>query len=73
MPASLAKGIQLTLMMGPIIPLPAPGLNPFTQTRLRPGFPLNNGTDVVYVGEGSIGRGYPVDPVPSLQSWDAYS
>ena len=24
MPASLAKGIQLTLMMGPIIPLPAP-------------------------------------------------
>src|SRR4051794_39388868 len=24
MPVSLAKGIQLTLMMGPIIPLPAP-------------------------------------------------
>ena len=24
MPASLAKGIQMTLMMGPVIPLPAP-------------------------------------------------
>jgi len=24
MPASLAKGIQLTLMMGPVVPLPAP-------------------------------------------------
>jgi sugar phosphate isomerase/epimerase len=45
-----------------VLPLPAPGTNPFTQERARSGFPLNNGTDVVYVGEGSIGRGYPVDP-----------
>jgi sugar phosphate isomerase/epimerase len=43
-------------------PMPAAGTSPFTQERARAGFPLNNGTDVVYVGEGSIGRGYPVDP-----------
>jgi sugar phosphate isomerase/epimerase len=49
-----------------IIPPPPPGTNPFTQTRLRPGFPLNSGIDVVYVGEGSIGRGYPVDPDPEV-------
>jgi len=49
-----------------IIPLPAPGTNPFTQERARPGFPLNGGVDVVYVGEGSIGRGYPVDPDPEV-------
>jgi Xylose isomerase-like TIM barrel len=49
-----------------IIPLPAPGTNPFTQERARPGFPLNGGIDVVYVGEGSIGRGYPVDPDPEV-------
>jgi sugar phosphate isomerase/epimerase len=49
-----------------VIPLPAPGTNPFTQTRARAGFPLNNGVDVVYVGEGSISRGYPVDPDPEV-------
>jgi sugar phosphate isomerase/epimerase len=49
-----------------IIPLPAPGTNPFTQTRVRPGFPLNGGIDVVYVGEGSISQGYPVDPDPEV-------
>ena len=49
-----------------VIPLPAPGVNPFTQTRARPGFPLNGGVDVVYVGEGSVSRGYPVDPDPEV-------
>jgi sugar phosphate isomerase/epimerase len=49
-----------------IIPLPAPGMNPFTQTRTRAGFPLNDGVDVVYVGEGAVGRGYPVDPDPEV-------
>jgi sugar phosphate isomerase/epimerase len=49
-----------------ITPPPPPGTNPFTQTRIRPGFPLNDGIDVVYVGEGSVGRGYPVDPDPSV-------
>jgi sugar phosphate isomerase/epimerase len=49
-----------------VIPLPAPGVNPFTQTRARAGFPLNGGIDVVYVGEGSIARGYPVDPDPEV-------
>ena len=52
-----------------IIPLPAPGTNPFTQERARTGFPLNNGVDVVYVGEGSIGRGYPVDPDPEVRGF----
>ena len=32
----------------------------------RPGFPLNGGVDVVYVGEGSISKGYPVDPDPEV-------
>jgi sugar phosphate isomerase/epimerase len=49
-----------------IIPLPAAGTNPFTQQRARPGFPLNGGIDVVYVGEGSIANGYPVDPDPEV-------
>ena len=49
-----------------ITPPPPPGTNPFTQTRVRPGFPLNDGIDVVYVGEGSVGRGYPVDPDPAV-------
>ena len=49
-----------------VIPLPAPGVNPFTQQRARPGFPLNGGIDVVYVGEGSISQGYPVDPDPEV-------
>ena len=49
-----------------IIPLPAPGSNPFTQTRNRAGFPLNGGVDVVYVGEGAVGQGYPVDPDPEV-------
>jgi sugar phosphate isomerase/epimerase len=47
-----------------VIPLPAPGTNPFTQERVRPGFFAN--PDVVYVGEGSVGRGYPVDPDPEV-------
>ncbi len=49
-----------------ITPPPAPGINPFTQTMTRPGFPLNNSVDVVYVGEGSISQGYPVDPDPEV-------
>ena len=52
-----------------VLPLPAPGVNPFTQTRLRAGFPLNGGSDVVYVGEGSIGQGYPVDPDPQVHGF----
>jgi sugar phosphate isomerase/epimerase len=47
-----------------VIPLPPVGTNPFTQERTRPGFFAN--PDVVYVGEGSIGRGYPVDPDPQV-------
>jgi sugar phosphate isomerase/epimerase len=39
----------------------APG-NPFQQTWTRPGFPINNGTDVIYSTEGHLGKGYPVDP-----------
>ncbi|MDQ1681026.1 MAG: hypothetical protein QOI42_1885, partial [Frankiaceae bacterium] len=47
-----------------ITPMVAPGVNPFSQTKTRPGFFAN--PDVVYVGEGSIGRGYPVDPDPQV-------
>jgi hypothetical protein len=48
------------------IPLPAAGANPFSQTHVRPLFPLNAGVDVVYVGEGSIGKGYPCDIDPAV-------
>ena len=45
-----------------IVPPPAAGANPFTQTLQRaPGF-----TDAVLSGEGSIGQGYPVDPDPAV-------
>jgi sugar phosphate isomerase/epimerase len=47
-------------------PLPAAGANPFTQEHARPRFPLNNGVDVVYVLEGSIGKGYPCDIDPAV-------
>jgi len=48
------------------IPLPAAGTNPFTQEHQRPLFPLNGGVDVVYAGEGSIGKGYPCDIDPAV-------
>ena len=48
------------------IPLPAAGTNPFSQEHVRPRFPLNAGVDVVYVGEGSIGKGYPCDIDPAV-------
>jgi sugar phosphate isomerase/epimerase len=48
------------------IPLPAADANPFSQEHVRPTFPLNGGVDVVYVGEGSIGKGYPCDIDPAV-------
>jgi len=48
------------------IPLPAPGTNPFSQTHVRPLFPLSGSVDVVYVGEGSIGQGHPADVDPEV-------
>jgi sugar phosphate isomerase/epimerase len=48
------------------IPMPAAGANPFSQEHVRPLFPLNNSVDVVYVGEGSIGKGYPCDIDPEV-------
>ena len=45
-----------------LVPAPAPPTNPFTQTVQRtPTF-----VDVIYVLEGSIGQGYPVDPDPAV-------
>jgi len=44
------------------LPLQTVGVNPFSQTVARPGFFAN--PDVVYVGEGTVGQGYPVDPDP---------
>jgi sugar phosphate isomerase/epimerase len=50
-------------------PAPAPGVNPFTQTIVRPpqftGTPASN-VDTIYTLEGSIGQGYPVDPDPAV-------
>jgi sugar phosphate isomerase/epimerase len=48
------------------IPLPAADANPFSQEHVRPRFGLNGGVDVVYVGEGSIGKGYPCDIDPAV-------
>jgi len=48
------------------IPLPLAGASPFSQEHVRPRFPLNGGVDVVYVGEGSIGKGYPCDIDPEV-------
>jgi len=47
-------------------PQPAADANPFVQEHQRPRFPLNGGLDVVYVGEGSIGKGYPCDVDPTV-------
>ena len=45
-----------------LVPPPARGVNPFTQTIARtPTF-----TDAILAGEGSIGQGYPVDPDPAV-------
>jgi hypothetical protein len=44
---------------------PNPPTAPFTQTVTRAGFPLG-ATDALYEGEGSIARGYPVDPDPAV-------
>jgi sugar phosphate isomerase/epimerase len=46
------------------LPLQTTGVNPFLQTVTRPGFFAN--PDVVYVGEGTVGQGYPVDPDPQV-------
>ena len=65
-------------------PMPAAGTNPFTQEHLRPRFPLHNapagtpptpphgGVDVVYVGEGSIGKGYPCDIDPEVLGFERW-
>jgi hypothetical protein len=45
-----------------ISPPPAPGVNPYTQEIQRtPTF-----RDVIYVGEGALLKGYPVDPDPGV-------
>ena len=52
-----------------LVPAPAAGVNPFTQTVSRPPTFVQGsaaGPDVVYSGEGSIGQGYPVDPDPAV-------
>ncbi len=53
-------------------PLPTAGTNPFTQEHARPRFPLNGGVDVVYVGEGSIGKGYPCDIDPEVLGFERW-
>ena len=53
-------------------PLPAAGANPFAQEHVRPRFPLNGGVDVVYVGEGSIGKGHPCDIDPEVLGFERW-
>jgi sugar phosphate isomerase/epimerase len=65
-------------------PTPVAGTNPFTQEHVRPRFPVNNapagtppsppqgGVDVVYVGEGSIGKGYPCDIDPEVLGFERW-
>jgi sugar phosphate isomerase/epimerase len=38
------------------VPVAAPG-NPWDQTKVRPGFPINGGMDVIYSTEGHLGNG----------------
>jgi sugar phosphate isomerase/epimerase len=45
-----------------LVPQPAPPANPFTQTIAR----TATFTDAILAGEGSIGKGYPVDPDPAV-------
>ena len=45
-----------------LVPPPARGVNPFTQTLAR----TSTFTDAILAGEGSIGLGYPVDPDPAV-------
>ena len=48
---------------------PAPPANPFTQTVVRPPTFAPAGlanNDALYTGEGTIGKGYPVDPDPAV-------
>jgi hypothetical protein len=47
-----------------LVPQPLPPTNPFTQVVARPGF--LTATDALYTGEGSIAKGYPVDPDPGV-------
>jgi sugar phosphate isomerase/epimerase len=55
-----------------LTPPPAAGINPFTQTIVRPpqftGTPANN-VDTIYSLEGSLSQGYPVDPDPAVIGW----
>jgi sugar phosphate isomerase/epimerase len=45
------------------VPTQAPSVRgPFTQLQTRTGFPLAGGQDAVYVLEGHLGKGYPIDP-----------
>ena len=38
------------------VPVAPPG-NPLDQTKIRPGFPINGGVDVIYSTEGHLGNG----------------
>jgi hypothetical protein len=48
-----------------VVPTPTPPTSSYTQTRTRPGFPLNGGVDAIYALEGDLGKGFPSDPDPN--------
>jgi sugar phosphate isomerase/epimerase len=47
------------------VPVAAPG-NPWDQTRVRPGFPINGGQDVIYSTEGHLGNGAAAAAQPGI-------
>src|SRR4051812_20014552 len=46
-------------------PVAPPG-NPFEQTKVRAGFPINNGVDVIYSTEGHLGNGAQAAAQPGI-------
>jgi hypothetical protein len=47
------------------VPVAAPG-NPWDQTKVRPGFPINGGMDVIYSTEGHLGNGAAAAAQPGI-------
>ena len=53
-------------------PMPARARTRSRRSTSARGFPLNSGVDVVYVGEGSIGKGYPCDIDPEVLGFERW-
>jgi sugar phosphate isomerase/epimerase len=55
-----------------VVPTPTPPTSSYTQTKARPGFPLNGGVDAIYALEGDLGKGFPSDPDPNSIGFRRY-